>query len=306
MAIDKDALPSWFEGDAKSRIYEFIAQVTNPKSAHFIAVEDRIATFDHDGTLWIEKPLMSQLAFYKRKLLGAEVTEEAGFFKRLFNWLGDALLDCLDLLKMLFAYLYCGITTTEYCQAVDKWITQAKHPRYKKLYSDLTYQPMLEVLALFSEHGFTNYIVSGGTSSFIRPWCEKVYNIPPEHIIGSSVLTRLSKRNGKIIIKLEPIPLCFDDGKEKVLSIERIIGKRPVAAFGNSRGDLQMLSWTSDRPNTLCMLVHHTDAQREYKYSPDRFYHLGKSTLSYAQKHNWQVIDMKVDWKHIFKHETND
>lgn len=306
MLPPNDPLPSWHEGKVKSRIFEFIEQITDPNSSSFVPEEDRIATFDNDGTLWVEKPLMAQLAFYKRELFDADVLENGGLIKRALNWFYNAVLDIFDLLKMLVAYLYSGFTTDEYRDLVAKWISEAKHPRYKRLYTDLTYKPMLELMTLLSHHGFTNYIVTGGTSNFVRPWSEEVYKVPTEHIIGSSVRTRLGKRNGDLAVKLEPIPLFIENRKAKVLAIERILAKRPIAAFGNSRGDVEMLRWARTQDNSLCMLVHHTDDEREYKYSPDTIFTWGKSTLKYAEELNWQVIDMKQDWKYIFAHEINE
>ncbi len=303
MNKNRDPLPSWHDGKVKQQIINFIERVTNKESGDFVAIEDRIATFDNDGTLWVEKPLLAQLAFYKRELLDAPVLAKVSFIHRIANWLKAALLNVFDLFRMLLAYFYSGLTTDEYREKVESWIKRAKHPRYKTQYTNLTYQPMIEVLNYFEEHGFKNYIVSGGTANFIRPWAEQVYNIPVNRIIGSSVKTRLGKRDGKLAVKLEPIPFSFEYRSGKVLGIERRLAKRPIAAFGNSLGDVDMLRWTRTNKHSLCVLIHHTDHKREYKYSPDPFYHFGKSTLSYAQELKWQVVDMKNDWRIIFNFE---
>jgi aromatic ring-cleaving dioxygenase len=298
-----DPLPSWHEGKAKQRIIEFVEQITDENSPYFVVKENRIATFDNDGTLWVEKPLLAQLAFYKRQLFDSQVLTKVSFITRVLNWLKVAFLNVFDLMKMLIAYFYSGLTTDEYRQDVAKWIAQAKHPRYKTQYTNLAYLPMLEVLDYFSANGFSNYIVSGGTANFIRPWSAQVYNVPSNRIIASSVKTRLGKRNGKLAVKLEPIPFSFEYRSGKVLGIERRLAKRPIAAFGNSLGDADMLRWTRTNKQSLCVLIHHTDEVREYKYSPDPFYHLGKSTLKYAQQLNWQVVDMKNDWRKLFSFE---
>ncbi len=300
MTYNIDPLPSWHEGKVKNRIIEFVNQITDESSAYFVEQEERIATFDNDGTLWVEKPLLAQLAFYKRQLLDADVLVNAGTFRRLLNWLKEFIFDFFDLVKMLWAYIRSGLTTDEYRLLVSEWIKDAKHPRYKVKYTDLVYQPMMELMDYLTNHGFTNYIVSGGTANFIRPWSEEIYKISADRVIGSSVRTRLAKRNGELAVKLEPVPFTFEYRSGKVLGIERRLAKRPIAAFGNSLGDVEMLRWARTTEQSLCVLIHHTDEEREYKYQPDPFYHLGKSTLKFAQELNWQVVDMKNDWKHIF------
>lgn len=298
-----DPLPSWHESPVKDRILGFLEQVTNESSAEFVPIENRIATFDNDGTLWVEKPVLAQLAFYKKSLLDADVIADVGRFKRIWSLLTRTLTDFTDLIRMLTAYLGSGLTTDEYREHVASWINQAKHPRFDEKYTALVYQPMMEVIALFEKHGFTNYIVSGGTANFIRPWSEQVYNIPPERVIASSVRTRLSKKKGKLVVKLEPIPFCLDYRSGKVLGIERHLAKRPIAAFGNSLGDVDMFRWARTTNESLCVLIHHTDAVREYQYSPDPFYHFGKKTLTWANELDWQVVDMKNHWKTVFSFE---
>jgi len=298
-----DPLPSWQEGKAKQSILSFVEKVTSENSKDFVETEFRIATFDNDGTLWVEKPLLAQLAFYKRVVLDADVLKSKSIWFRLLHWLKSFIWNFIDLLKKLAAYIHCGLTTEEYRQHVTTWITQAKHPRFDRLYTELTYLPMLELMDYLSTHGFTNYIVSGGTANFIRPWSEQVYKVSADRIIGSSVKTRLAERNGQLAVKLEPIPFFFDYRSGKVLGIERALAKRPIAAFGNSLGDVEMLRWAGTSQESLRMLIHHTDAVREYKYKPDPFYYFGKSTLEKAEQYQWQIVDMANDWKKIFSFE---
>lgn len=301
-----DPLPSWHEGSVKQRILDFLEQVTTPDSVHYVAEDERIATFDNDGTLWVEKPLLAQMAFYKKELLDADVLENASKLKRAVNWSIRGVKDLGGLTKMLVGYFRAGITTDEYRARVSQWIAEAEHPRYKRKYTELVYQPMQEVLQLFAQHGFTNYIVSGGSANFIRPWADEVYNVPENRIIASSSKTRLSKRGDELAVKLEALPFSFEYRSGKVLGIERRLAKRPIAAFGNSLGDVEMLRWARTTAQSLCVLIHHTDEVREYKYGPDPRLHFGKSTLKYAKELNWQVVDMKNDWRTLFNFERDE
>jgi phosphoserine phosphatase len=296
-----DPLPSWREGKAKSRIIEFVEQVTDQQSPHYVAPEQRLATFDNDGTLIVEKPVMAQVAYFKRKLLDAAVLKNATTVQRVLHWLTEIVFDSVSLLKLTVFFFRRGITSDEYRASVARWIAKAKHPRFDLLYTELTYQPMLEVLAYFQQHGFSNYIVSGSTANFIRPWAKASYQVTANRVIGSSLRTRLSSIDGEMAIKLEPIPFAIENRADKVLSIERRIALRPIAAFGNSYGDVDMLRWTAGGDHGLSVLIHHTDAQREYKYSPNTLFRLGKNTLTYAKLENWLVVDMKSDWARIFK-----
>ncbi len=303
--INHDPLPSWHEGKAKQRIVEFLQQVTTPDSEHYVVEEERIATFDNDGTLWVEKPLLAQMAFYKRKLLDADVLKNGSKLKRAAHWSFKSIQGLVELVMLLIGYFRSGITTDEYREKVAQWIASAEHPRYQRKYTELVYQPMQEVMQLFAQHGFTNYIVSGGSANFIRPWADDVYNIPEDRIIGSSTKTRLSKRDNELAVKLEPLPFSFEYRSGKVLGIERRLAKRPIAAFGNSLGDVEMLRWARTTKQSLCVLIHHTDAVREYKYGPDPRWHFGKSTLAFAEELNWQVVDMKNDWRTMFSFEVD-
>ncbi len=301
-----DPLPSWHEGKVKQRIIDFVQQVTDQNSEHFVDIEDRIATFDNDGTLIVEKPVMAQVAYLKRKLLDAEVLASTNKFTRILRWARRIFFDFFSLVKLTFYFLKKGITTDEYRKSVEQWVEQALHPRFNKKYTDLTYLPMIEVLTYFEQHGFTNYIVSGSTANFIRPWSEQAYQVSVNRVIGSSLRTRLSFKDRELAVKLGPIPFSIENRSKKVLSIECRIAKRPIAAFGNSFGDVDMLRWTRTAKQSLCVLIHHTDEKREYKYSPNSRFRFGKNTLCYAKTLNWQVVDMKNDWKYIFAFEHQE
>lgn len=295
-----DPLPSWHEGEVKAGIIAFVKQVTDEKSVHYVKPEHRLATFDNDGTLIVEKPVMAQVAYFKRKLLDTVALKQCSPLQRVLHWLKNIIFDSGNILKLALFFFRRGITTEEYRMSVARWIAKAKHPRFDKKYTELTYQPMLEVLDYFQQQGFSNYIVSGSTANFIRPWAKNSYKVTANRVIGSSLRTRLSI-DGKMAIKLEPIPYSLENRACKVLSIERRLAKRPIAAFGNSYGDVDMLRWTSSAENSLSVLIHHTDAQREYKYSPDSFFCVGKNTLAHAKGSQWLVVDMKNDWRCIFK-----
>jgi phosphoserine phosphatase len=305
MTADYDPLPSWQEGKIKSRIIEFIKQVTDENSQYFVAPEQRLATFDNDGTLMVEKPLLAQVAYFKRKLLNGEPLTNVSKLHRILSWCKDVLFDALNLLRFAFYFLRTGITTDEYRDSVARWIAIAKHPRFQQKYTELAYLPMIEVLAYFEAHGFKNYIVSGSSANFIRPWSQRVYRVSANRVIGSSLRTRLGKRNGELAVKLEPIPFSIENRAGKVLSIERRLAQRPIAAFGNSYGDVDMLRWARTEQQSLCVLIHHTDEKREYKYSPNTRFRWGKNTLTYAKELNWQVVDMKNDWRIIFSFEKD-
>jgi len=250
--------------------------------------------------------MLAQLEFYKGALFGSKKAKPQHKWLRLLSKFKRLLWDFGHIFKVIISFLHSGLSTQEYRDKVDEWIQTATHPRYKCLYTDLAYLPMLELLAYLQENGFKSYVVTGGTSNFVRPWSQRIYQISADRIIGSSVKTRLSEKNDQLVVKLEPIPFFFDYRSGKVLGIERALAQKPIAAFGNSLGDVEMLRWAGTEPKSLCMLIHHTDAEREYKYSPDPFYHLGKKTLTWAKELDWQVVDIKKDWQHVFKFESKD
>jgi len=301
-----DVLPSWNQGPAKQSIIDFVNRVTQAGSKDFVAPEERIATFDNDGTLWSEQPAYFQLFFAldRVKALSPRHPEWKttqpfkaaleGDLKTVFSGGEHALIE-------LVMASHAGNTTEEFEQIVTKWIDTAKHPRFKRPYTDCVFQPMLELLSYLRANGFKTWIVSGGGIEFMRPWVENVYGIPPEQVIGSSIKTRFEIRNGKPVLARLPEMDFIDDKAEKPVGIHKFIGRRPIAAFGNSDGDLQMLQWTAaGSGERFCLYVHHTDAEREWAY--DRTSSIGRldKGLDEAKAKGWTVVDMKKDWKRIF------
>jgi phosphoserine phosphatase len=305
-AVTSDPLPSWNEGPSKRAIINFVTRVTTPGSVNFVPPEERIATFDNDGTLWSEQPMYFQLIFAldRIKKLGPQHPEwqEKQPFKAALE--GD--LETVfsggehSLLELVMAS-HAGNTTEEFSQTVKDWLATAKHPRFNRSYNECVYQAMLEVLAYLRANGFKTYIVSGGGIEFMRPWTEQVYGIPPEQVVGSSIKTKFEMRDGKPVLVRLPEINFIDDKEGKPVGINQHIGRRPIAAFGNSDGDLQMLQWTAagDGPS-LMVYIHHTDAEREWAY--DRESHIGRldKGLDEADTKGWMVVDMKQDWKVIY------
>jgi len=301
-----DSLPSWNDGPAKAAIVDFVARVTAEGGPDFLPVRERMATFDNDGTLWCEQPLPVQLFFVldRVKALAPEHPEwqsEEPFRSVLAGDIKAALASGEAGLVKLGMATHASMTTDEFDKIVTDWLATARHPALKRPYTELVYQPMLELLAYLRENGFKTYIVSGGGIEFMRTFSEKVYGIPPEQVIGSSIKTKFEIRDGKpMILRLAEIDF-IDDGPGKAVGIQKFIGRRPVAAFGNSDGDQQMLQWTAagDGPR-FALLVHHTDAEREYAY--DRKSSMGKldKALDEAEARGWTVVSMKDDWKTIY------
>ena len=306
-----DPLPSWNNGPAKQQIMDFVTEVTNPNGADFVPVDERIATFDNDGTLWSEKPAYFQLLFAidRIKALAPQHPEwnSKQPFKAVLDNDMDALADSGEhgLLELVMAS-HSGMTTSEFSQIVEDWLASARHPRFKRPYNELVYQPMLELLALLRANGFKTWITSGGGIEFMRPWVEQVYGIPPEQVIGSSIKTGFEMRaDGPVLVRLPEIDF-IDDKAGKPVAIDKFIGRRPIASFGNSDGDLQMLQWTAAGDGArLLLLVHHTDAEREWAYDKDG--HIGRldQALTEAQQKGWTVVDMKKDWKRVYPFEPD-
>ncbi|MEI6818868.1 MAG: HAD family hydrolase [Verrucomicrobiota bacterium] len=300
------SLPSWNEGASKKAIISFAEKVTKEGTPGFVPAPERIAVFDNDGCLWAEQPMYFQLFFAidRIKALAPQHPEwkEKEPFASLLN--GDikaALAGGEHALAEIVMATHAGLTTEEFEKVVTDWITTAKHPTTGKLYTEMVYQPMLELLAYLRANGFKTFIVSGGGIEFMRPWVEKAYGIPPEQVIGSSGGLKYELRDGKpVLIKLPEIA-HNDDKDGKPVGIQRHIGRRPIFAAGNSDGDLQMLQWTAanTRPS-FCLYIHHTDAEREWAY--DRVSHIGKldKGLDEAKAKSWTVTSMKDDWKTIF------
>jgi phosphoserine phosphatase len=305
-----DPLPSWNDGKAKQSIVAFVETVTKEGSPDFVPVPERIATFDNDGTLWCEKPLPVQLYFVldRVKVLTPQHPEwrtTEPFASILKGDLKGAAASGERGLMELFMATHTGNTTEEFEQIVKDWIATAKHPKTGKLYTEMVYQPMLEVLAFLRANGFKTFIVSGGGIEFMRPWAEKTYGIPPEQVVGSSVKTQFEMRDGKPVLVRLPELNFNDDKGGKPVGINRHIGRRPIAAFGNSDGDLQMLQYTgAGSGSRFCFYVHHDDADREYAY--DRTDHLAKldKGLDEAAAKGWTVVSMKNDWKQVFPFEV--
>jgi phosphoserine phosphatase len=304
-----DPLPSWNEGKNKQSIIDFVNDVTAESNPNYVKPEDRIATFDNDGTLWSEQPYYFQLQFAldRVKALYPEHPEwnENPLFKAVLDNDTKKVISFGEhgLLELVMA-THAGMTTDELEQIVIEWISSARHPKTNKLYKEMVYQPMLELLEYLRANGFKTYIVSGGGIEFMRPWAEKVYGIPAEQVIGSSIKTKFEIIDGKPVLLRLPEIDFIDDKEGKPLGINKFIGKRPIAAFGNSDGDLQMLQWTAGGDGKRLMVyVHHTDAEREWAY--DRESHIGQLNkgLDEATEKGWVVVDMKKDWKVIYPFE---
>ena len=304
-----DPLPSWNDGAAKQAILAFIAKVTKAESADFLPLAERIAVFDNDGCLWPENPLPFQVAFaideLKRRLVSEpELAAEPMVQAALAGDFGQLLAgEHFDGLMQILALTHAGMTADEFRDAVQAWLQTAQHPRFKRPYDELTYQPMQELLRLLRVNGFKNFIVSGGGADFMRVWVERVYGIPPEQVVGSTARTKYELRDsGPVLIKTLDY-LFVNDKQGKPVGIHQFIGRRPVLCCGNSDGDQAMLQYTTiNNPlPSFGLIVHHTDAEREYAYDAKT-----KSTgqlveaLKEAPSRGWLVVDMKQDWKAIF------
>lgn len=299
-------LPSWNEGQTKQGILDFVRNVATASSQNFVPPEERIAVFDNDGTLWAEQPMYFQLAFALDRVKALapqhpEWKDREPFASLLHGDLKGALAGGEHAILEIVMATHAGMTTEEFEKIVKDWLPTAKHPRFKRPYTDLVYQPMLELLAYLRANGFKTFIVSGGGIEFMRPWAEQVYGIPPEQVIGSSIKTQFELRDGKAVLVRLPEINFFDDKAEKPVGIHQHIGRRPIAAFGNSDGDLQMLQWTTGGAGSrLGVIVHHTDADREWAY--DRASSIGRldKALDEAKAHGWTVVSMKENWKRVF------
>jgi haloacid dehalogenase-like hydrolase len=302
----QDPLPSWNESGPKQAILQFVASVTQQGASTFVPPEQRIATFDNDGTLWVEQPIYTQFTFAldRVKALAPKHPEwrEQQPFKAVLDGDMKALAAAGE--KGLFQVMMAAqaaTTTDEYDAIVKDWIRTAQHPRFHRTYTECVYQPMLELLSYLRANGFKTYIVSGGDVEFMRAWAGQVYGVPPEQTIGSSLKTQFQLRNGSPVLIQLPEMDFIDDHAGKPIGINKFIGRRPIAAFGNSDGDQQMLEWTGagEGPH-LMLLVHHTDAAREFAY--DRQSSIGtlNKALDEAKAKSWVVVDMKRDWKAIF------
>jgi phosphoglycolate phosphatase-like HAD superfamily hydrolase len=301
-----DPLPSWNDGATKTAIVDFVKAVTTAGSPDFVPVPERIATFDNDGTLWSEQPIYVQLLFAFDRVRATAADHPEWKSKEPFKSVlagdmkGLAASGEKGVLELM-AVTHTGMTIEEFDATVRSWIDTARHPTTKKPYTAMVYQPMLELLAYLRASGFKTFIVSGGGTEFMRPWVEKTYGIPPEQVVGSRGKLKYELRDGKpVLLKLPEIDL-IDDGPGKPVGIAQMIGRRPIAAFGNSDGDFQMLEYTTAGPGKrFGLIVHHTDADREWAY--DRGSHIGKLErgLDEAASRGWVLADMKRDWRVIY------
>lgn len=301
-----DPLPSWNDGAAKRSVVDFLAKVTKAGSPLFVPSAERIAVFDNDGTLWAEQPFYFQLAFALDRVRALapehpEWKDKEPFASLLKGDVKAALAGGEPAIFQVVMATHSGMTTDEFEQIVKEWIATARHPKFKRRFTELVYQPMFELLAYLRANSFKTFIVSGGGIEFMRAFAETVYGIPPEQVIGSSGKHKFELRDGKpVLVKLAEIDF-IDDQEGKPVAINKFIGRRPILAFGNSDGDLQMLQWTAAGKGARFMgLVHHTDTEREWAY--DRKSSVGRldKALDEATLRGWTVVSMKNDWRRIF------
>jgi phosphoserine phosphatase len=306
MARAAEPLPSWNDGAAKSRILGFVQAVTDRNSVDYVAPADRIAVFDNDGTLWSEQPAYFQLAFAIDRVKAMAPRNPHWKRQQPFKAILEGDMKTLaasgerGLLTLVMA-THAGLTSDEFAAIARAWLASARHPKFGRPYTELVFQPMLEVLDYLRANGFRTYIVSGGGVEFVRVFSEQAYGIPPEQVIGSSIRTRYEVRNGQpVLVRLPEIDF-IDDKAGKPVAIQKFIGKRPIAAFGNSDGDFEMLEWvTSATGPRLGLIVHHDDADREFAY--DRASPVGRldRALDEAPRRGWTVTSIKSDWKTVY------
>jgi phosphoserine phosphatase len=311
-----DALPSWNDGPAKQAILAFVQATTTQGSASFVPPEDRIATFDQDGTLWVSHPLYTQAMFALDRV--RELAPKHPEWKKKEPFKAVLADDRAAMAKFsagdwaqIIAATHAGMSTEDFLAIAKQWLATATHPRWKRPYTDLVYQPMLEVMDFLRVNGFRTYIVTGGGQEFVRVYSERVYGVPPEHVVGSSIATKYEVRDGKPVLMRNPKIFFIDDRAGKPIGINLVIGKRPVAAFGNSIGDREMLEWTAAGDGArLMMLVLHDDAEREYAYGPanglpdTKIGTFSQSLMDEAKQRGWVVVSMQRDWRTIFPDGT--
>jgi len=308
-SVIADPLPSWNAGAAKQAIRDFVANVTKPDSPEFVPINERIAVFDNDGTLWSEQPIYVQLCFALDRVkalapLHPEWKTKEPFASLLKGDMSDVLAIGDQAMLQIVMATHAGMTTEEFEKIVTDWIATARHPKTGRRYTALIYQPMVELLAFLRANGFKTFIVAGGGIEFMRPWMERVYGIPPEQVVGSSIKTKFELRDGKPVLVRLPELNFLDHTAGKPVGIQLHIGRRPIAAFGNSDDDLQMLQWTTAGSGArFGLIVHHTDAEREWAY--DRTSSIGKLDKAWdeAKMKHWTIVDMKTDWNLVFPFE---
>jgi len=302
-----DPLPSWNDGPSKKAITAFVSAVTNKGGADYVQPSERVAVFDNDGTLWSEQPAYFQMFFAIDRVKEMAPDHPEWKTRQPFQAVLEGDMKALaasgekGLIELVMA-THAGMTTDEFAEIVISWLKTAIHPTLKKPYTELVYKPMLELLDYLRENGFKTFIVSGGGIEFMRPWVEGVYGIPPEQVVGSSIVTRFEMRDGKPVLIREPKLNFIDDKAGKPVGINEYIGRRPIFAFGNSDGDLQMLQYTTlgVEGRRFAGIVHHTDGEREFAY--DRDSHMGRLDKAFtdAENNGWTVVDMKNEWKVIY------
>ncbi|TAK76511.1 MAG: haloacid dehalogenase-like hydrolase [Gammaproteobacteria bacterium] len=283
-------LPSWNEGPVKQSIIQFVEEVTNKNSSYYVPPEDRIATFDNDGTMWLEQPMYTEVIFA---------------LDRLPEWKNQYNKLTIQAIHHAMAVTHSGMSVEDFKTIEKKWLATTKNPRYQRYYTELIYQPMLEVMEYLRQNQFKVYIVSGGGQDFIRTYSEEIYHVPIENVIGTTEKTKYVYQSKQPQLIKVPEILFIDDNEGKPVGINLFIGKKPIIAFGNSDGDRQMLEWTqSGQGKRLMLLVHHDDAKREYAYdTKSKVGTFSASLIKEAAKNHWQVISMKNDWKVIFPFE---
>jgi hypothetical protein len=303
------ALASWNEGPTKDAIVKFVTDATTRGTVSFVAPGERIAVFDNDGTLWPEQPVPVQFVFALDRVKAVapehpEWKEREPFKSILAGDMKTALAGGEGAAAALLAATHSGMATDEFEAQVRAWIATARHPRFGRPYTELVYRPMLELLGYLRDQGFKTFIVSGGGAEFLRPWTEQVYGVPPEQVIGSQGKVAFELRDGMpVLVKLPQIDLV-DDKAGKPVGIHKQIGRRPIAACGNSDGDLQMLQWTTAGPGPrFALLVRHTDAEREWAYERTALVGELDKALVEAKAKGWTVVDMKRDWKKVYAFE---
>lgn len=308
--VQADPLPSWRDSASRQQIIAFVEAVTTAGSADFVPEQERIAVFDNDGTLWSEQPFYFQLAFAIDRVRAVAAEHPQWKTTQPFQAALEGDMEALvaagkaGLLELVMAS-HAGMTTDEFAAIVQDWIASARHPRFDRPFTELVYQPMLELLDYLRDSGFQTWIVSGGGIEFMRPWVFDVYGVPPEQVIGSSIRTRFELRDGEPLLLRLPEINFIDDKEGKPVAIHQHIGRRPIAAFGNSDGDLQMLQWTSSGDGRrLGVIIQHTDAEREWSYG--RTSHIGRldKALDEAAARGWVLVDMQQDWSRVYGFES--
>lgn len=310
-----DPLPSWNDGDNKAAIVSFVEAVTDESGADFVPVPQRIATFDNDGTLWVEQPMYTQLAFALDRVKEMAPDHPEWKTTQPFQAVLEGDMETLGKagekgLMEIIGATHAGMSTEDFETITTDWLAKAEHPKFKKPYTELVYQPMLELIDYLQANDFKTFIVSGGGIEFMRPWTEQVYNIPPEQVVGSSIKTEFKIVDGKPVLMRDADIAFIDDKDGKPVGINSHIGRRPIAAFGNSAGDKQMLEYTQGGDGKrLMMLVFHNDAAREYAYGPadgladSHFGTFPQDYMDYAKSSGWNIISMKDDWATVFPPE---